>query len=79
MLLKSKEFKVYFQPKFNINANQISTVQRHLYVGKRPDGTIISPGMFIPLFEKNGDIVKLDKYVLEETCAKIKKMARFRL
>ena len=29
--------------------------------------------MFIPLFEKNGDIIKLDKYVLEETCAKIRK------
>ncbi len=39
----------------------------------KPNGTIISPGMFIPLFEKNGDIIKLDKYVLEETCAKIRK------
>ena len=67
--IKNKEFKVYFQPKFNINANKFNGAEA-LVRWQKPDGTIISPGMFIPLFEKNGDIVKLDKYVLEETCAK---------
>lgn len=70
--IKNKEFKVYFQPKFNINANKFDGAES-LVRWQKPDGTIISPGMFIPLFEKNGDIVKLDKYVLEETCAKIRK------
>ena len=70
--IKNKEFKVYFQPKFNINANKFNGAEA-LVRWQKPDGTIISPGMFIPLFEKNGDIVKLDKYVLEETCAKIRK------
>lgn len=70
--IKNKEFKVYFQPKFNINANKFDGAEA-LVRWQKPNGTIISPGMFIPLFEKNGDIVKLDKYVLEETCAKIRK------
>ena len=70
--IKNKEFKVYFQPKFNINANKFDGAEA-LVRWQKPDGTIISPGMFIPLFEKNGDIIKLDKYVLEETCAKIRK------
>lgn len=70
--IKAKEFKVYFQPKFNINSNKFDGAEA-LVRWQKPDGTIISPGQFIPLFEKNGDIVKLDKYVLEETCSEIRK------
>lgn len=70
--IKNKEFKVYFQPKFNINSNKFDGAEA-LVRWQKPDGTIISPGQFIPLFEKNGDIVKLDKYVLEETCSELKK------
>ena len=67
--IKNKEFKVYFQPKFNINANKFNGVRGTCTLAK-PDGTIISPGMFIPLFEKNGDIVKLDNMYLKKLVPK---------
>ena len=69
MLLKTKKFKVYFQPKFNINANKFNGAEA-LVRWQKPDGTIISPGMFIPLFEKNGDIVKLDNMYLKKLVPK---------
>ena len=33
-----------------------------------PDQPLISPGEFIPLFERNGFIVELDRYMLEQVC-----------
>ena len=35
---------------------------------KKPDGTMVSPGEFIPVFEKNGFIIKLDYYVWDQVC-----------
>ena len=35
---------------------------------KKSDGTMISPGEFIPLFERNGLIVRLDEYVFRKVC-----------
>ena len=32
----------------------------------------MSPGEFIPLFEKNGFTSKLDQFVWERTCAQIR-------
>lgn len=32
-------------------------------------GEVISPSVFIPLFEKHGQITKLDEYVMRKTCA----------
>ncbi len=37
------------------------------------DGSIIFPDEFIPLFEQNGFIVELDRYILEHTCISMKK------
>lgn len=34
----------------------------------KPEGGMISPGEFIPIFERNGFITKLDYYVWEKTC-----------
>ncbi|MEG1639271.1 MAG: EAL domain-containing protein, partial [Erysipelotrichaceae bacterium] len=40
----------------------------------KPDGKIISPDEFVPLFEKNGFILKIDFYVYEEV---MKRMAQW--
>lgn len=69
--IANKEFKVYYQPKFNIDKNCFDGAEA-LVRWQKKDGTLVSPGAFIPIFEKNGDIVRLDKYVLEETCASIR-------
>ncbi|MEG2295586.1 MAG: EAL domain-containing protein, partial [Oscillospiraceae bacterium] len=33
-----------------------------------PDGAMIYPDGFIPMFEKNGFVTKLDMYMLEKAC-----------
>lgn len=35
---------------------------------QKTDGTLISPGAFIPLFESDGLVVHLDEYVFESVC-----------
>ena len=39
---------------------------------KKADGTIVSPGDFIPVFESNGFIIRLDYYVWDQVCQFIK-------
>lgn len=38
-----------------------------------PERGMISPGEFIPVFERNGFITKLDYYVWEQTCIQLRK------
>ena len=33
-----------------------------------PDGSMVMPGDFIPLYEKDGLIVKLDEYIFRYVC-----------
>ena len=65
--LKNKEFKVYYQPKYNIQGktNVISSAEA-LVRWIHPDYGMISPGIFIPLFETNGLIQQLDNYIFNE-------------
>ena len=46
----------YLQPKYNTRTEQIVGAEA-LVRWKRPDGSIISPGEFIPLYEKNGQVL----------------------
>ena len=39
----------------------------------RPDGSILRPDSFIPLYEKNGRVIDLDFYVFEQVTAFIRK------
>lgn len=63
--LKNREFVVYFQPKYDIILGKIVGAEALVRWGR--NGTIISPGEFIPIFERNGLIDRLDRYVWEET------------
>lgn len=64
--LKNKEFEVYLQPCYELKTNTISSFEA-LVRWNTNDG-IMSPDHFIPLFEKNGFIVKMDFYVYEVVC-----------
>lgn len=68
--LENKEFCFYLQPKFNIETNDL--IGAEALVRWNKDGKIITPGMFIPVFEKNGFIIKLDYFVWEEVCKYLK-------
>lgn len=70
--LANREFVVYFQPKYD-SSNNTPIGAEALVRWIHHDKGIISPGVFIPVFEKNRFILKLDKYILEETCAVLAK------
>lgn len=66
--LVQKQFLVYLQPKHNIKTGAISGAEA-LVRWIHPELGFISPGDFIPLFERNGFITKLDRYIWNEVCA----------
>lgn len=70
--LENGQFVLYLQPKYNIKRNLLDGAEV-LVRWKHPEKGMISPGAFIPVFERNGFIVKLDYYVWEKTCALIRK------
>lgn len=70
--LKNGEFHLWYQPKVDPARGCILGAEA-LIRWKRPDGTMLSPGKFIPLFEKNGNITTLDEYVFRTVCAQQQK------
>lgn len=70
--LAEKQFMVYFQPKFDIRVDKpVLSSAEALVRWSHPTLGMISPGMFVPLFEENGLIAKLDEYVWRRTAEKI--------
>lgn len=65
--LDEEEFVLYLQPKYSLQDNRICGAEV-LVRWAKPEGGMISPGEFIPIFERNGFITKLDYYVWEKTC-----------
>lgn len=70
--LEEKQFVLYYQPQYN-HADGTIIGAEALVRWKHPDRGLISPGIFIPIFEKNGYISKLDFYVFEHACIFLKK------
>ena len=69
--IDEKQFRVYFQPKFNITGEKpYLTGAEGLVRWQHPELGMISPGVFIPLFEENGLIQQLDHYVWREAPAR---------
>ena len=70
--LENGEFKVYYQPKHESITGKIVGAEA-LVRWVHPEYGFMSPGEFIPLFEKNGFITKLDMFILEQVCKDIKR------
>ena len=71
--LENKEFKIYLQPKMNIAGDKPRLSSAEVLVRWiHPGYGIISPTVFVPLFERNGLITRLDKYIWEEAASQIK-------
>lgn len=69
--LAGNEFVVYYQPKVNIENDTLYGAEA-LVRWFRED-KMISPGVFIPVLEKNNMITELDFYVFEQVCKNIRK------
>lgn len=65
--LEQKQFQVYLQPKHNLHTNKTGGAEA-LVRWFHPEMGFMNPGVFIPLFEKNGFICNLDNYVFESVC-----------
>ncbi len=70
--VEQREFKVYYQPKYSIQCDPPRlTSAEALIRWQHPELGLIPPGDFIPLFEGNGQISIVDKYVWAETARQI--------
>lgn len=67
---RNKEFSVYYQPKFDAKTQKLNGAEA-LIRWIKPNGSIVSPTVFIPLAEKKGMVVRLDKCVFEMVCEHI--------
>ena len=65
--IDEKQFLVYLQPVICVSPGKVVGAEA-LVRWFHPSYGILSPGIFIPLFEQNGFIVKLDKYMFEQAC-----------
>ena len=71
--LRERQFLVFFQPKFDVQRDEpmLSSAEA-LVRWRHPKLGMISPGVFIPLFENNGLIQALDQYVWADAAAHIR-------
>ena len=71
--IREKQFLVYYQPKYDITRSEpVLSSAEALVRWKHPKRGMVSPGAFIPVFEKNGLIQELDNYVWNEAAAQIR-------
>lgn len=70
--LANRDFQVYLQPKIWTKDNRIGGAEA-LIRWRHPKEGMILPSEFIPLFEANRKICKLDLYVFEEICKTVQR------
>lgn len=66
--LAAEEFQIYLQPKYNPVTEEMSGAEALVRWMNQEDG-LISPGRFIPIFEKDGFITRLDDYMIAHVTA----------
>lgn len=65
--LKNDEITFYLQPQCRISTKAIVGAEA-LARWIKPNGTMIPPGVFIPVLEKYSFVTDLDKYIWEKVC-----------
>ncbi len=69
--LEHGEFVMFLQPKCSITSGEIVGAEA-LARWVHPEKGMISPMEFIPVFEQNGFIIKLDEYIWEQACKAVR-------
>jgi EAL domain-containing protein (putative c-di-GMP-specific phosphodiesterase class I) len=70
--IQNGEFQVYYQPKCRLDTGKVVGAEA-LVRWNHPQRGLLMPGTFVPIFEKNGFIMKLDEYIWEQVCIFLKK------
>ena len=71
--LSNREFLVYYQPKFDLETRTVVGSEA-LVRWRTAGGEFLRPDEFIPVFEQNGFIVRLDFHVLDRVCAQLRRL-----
>ncbi|WP_295580750.1 bifunctional diguanylate cyclase/phosphodiesterase [uncultured Oscillibacter sp.] len=69
--LQAGQFAIYLQPKYSLRDDSLAGAEA-LARWIHPEWGFLSPAEFIPLFERNGFITKLDQYIWDRTCAALR-------
>ncbi len=70
--LVNEEFRVFYQPKHEAITGKIAGAEA-LVRWEHPEYGFLAPSHFIPLFERNGFISKLDLFIISQVCKDIKR------
>lgn len=70
--IEKEEFKVFYQPKYDSVSCELTGAEALVRWYNEKEG-MIYPNEFIPVFENNGTITELDKYMFEHVCVDIKR------
>lgn len=70
--MRRNEFSMYFQPQIFLDTGEVAGTEV-LVRWVKPDGRIVMPDEFIPVFEHTGFIKTLDFYMLEKLCSHMRK------
>lgn len=76
--LEQEQFQIYLQPKYRIK-DEVLIGAEALVRWIHPEWGFQSPAEFIPLFERNGFITKLDQFVWDKACAVLREWEDERL
>lgn len=69
--LEREEYKLFLQPKYHLYNEKIAGAEA-LVRWSAEDKSLIYPNDFIPVFERNGFIIRLDMYMFKKTCQKLR-------
>lgn len=67
LALKENRVEVFLQPIFDTHSNSFASAEALVRI-RTPEGSLIPPGLFIPVAEKSGSIIALGERIFEKTC-----------
>ena len=70
--LENGQFEAWYQPQYNHSTGALIGSEA-LARWRHPSKGLIPPGRFIPVFEQNGFVYELDKYIWEDVCRHLRK------
>lgn len=70
--LEEQQFQVYYQPKHDLHAHATGGAEA-LVRWLHPDLGFVSPGVFLPIFERNGFVTRLDFYIWDKVCQQLRR------
>ncbi len=59
------EFELFYQPKVDVVSHKLEGLEA-LMRWRRPNGHLVSPGVFVPVLESSGMIVEVGKWLIHQ-------------